>query len=39
MREVTADGEVVWDAEWDDEGTLGCTHPLSDLYGFWTDSP
>lgn len=39
MREATPDGDVVWDLDWDDAGTLGCTWPLSDLYAFWTSSP
>lgn len=31
VREVTEDGDVVWDLRWSSGGTLGCTWPLSDL--------
>ena len=39
IREATPDGEVVWDVSWDDGGTLGCTHPVPDLYALWHDTP
>lgn len=32
IREVTADGEVVWDIEWDDSDFVGRSMPISDLY-------
>lgn len=34
IREVTADGEVVWEIHWGGGGTLGASWPLSDLYTF-----
>jgi hypothetical protein len=39
IREATPDGEVVWDVEWDETGTLGCTHPVDDLYAMWSSDP
>jgi len=37
VREVTEDGEVVWEIHWSDGGILGATWPLSDLYAFQQD--
>lgn len=34
IREVTSDGEVVWDVEWGDGRLLGRTVLLEDLYAF-----
>lgn len=39
IREATPDGDVVWDVSWRSAGTMGCSHPLGDLYPFWQDSP
>ena len=36
LREVTPDGQVVWDLQWEGSGmsSLGRTTPLEDLYAF-----
>ncbi|MBN1334544.1 MAG: aryl-sulfate sulfotransferase [Deltaproteobacteria bacterium] len=39
IREVSPEGDVVWDVSWDDSGTLGCTHVVPDLYALWTSAP
>ena len=31
LREITPDGEVVWDADWD-AGYMGRSEPVADLY-------
>lgn len=39
VREITPDGRVVWDMEWDGAGTIGRMSPISNLYAFWGDVP
>lgn len=39
IREATPDGAVVWDLSWTGSGTLGCTHPIPDLYALWHGEP
>jgi hypothetical protein len=39
IRENTPEGDVVWDASWDESGTMGRMQALGDLYPLWSSSP
>lgn len=39
VREATPDGEVVWDLQWGEIGTMGRMSVVEDIYALWHESP